>query len=366
MTLVNTWLLLLITMSMTFYCSSSRALGGDPLVPGMFVFGDSLVDNGNNNFLNSIAKSNYIPYGIDFNGVPTGRFCNGKTMVDMLGEMLGLPYIPAYADPTTAGAKILGGVNYASAAAGILEETGQHYGERYSLNQQVLNFEGTLYQLRTQMSARNLTQCLAKSIAVMVFGSNDYINNYLLPSLYPTSHKYNPVEFANLLLNHYTRQILALYNVGLRKFLLAGIGPLGCIPNQLATGEAPPGSCVSYANEILEKFNVGLRSVVNQLNSNHTGAIFVYGNTYGAMVDILNNATAYGFYVIDRGCCGLGRNQAQMTCLPLSIPCPNRNQFIFWDAFHPTQAVNTILSQRAFSGPPSDCYPINIQQMAQI
>ncbi|XP_042494407.1 GDSL esterase/lipase At1g71250-like isoform X2 [Macadamia integrifolia] len=285
MTLVNTWLLLLITMSMTFYCSSSRALGGDPLVPGMFVFGDSLVDNGNNNFLNSIAKSNYIPYGIDFNGVPTGRFCNGKTMVDMLGEMLGLPYIPAYADPTTAGAKILGGVNYASAAAGILEETGQHY---------------------------------------------------------------------------------ALYNVGLRKFLLAGIGPLGCIPNQLATGEAPPGSCVSYANEILEKFNVGLRSVVNQLNSNHTGAIFVYGNTYGAMVDILNNATAYGFYVIDRGCCGLGRNQAQMTCLPLSIPCPNRNQFIFWDAFHPTQAVNTILSQRAFSGPPSDCYPINIQQMAQI
>ena len=55
---------------------------------------------------------------------------------------------------------------------------------------------------------RNLSQYLARSIVVMVFGSNDYINNYLLPPLYPTSYKYTPEEYANLLLNHYTRQIL--------------------------------------------------------------------------------------------------------------------------------------------------------------
>jgi len=38
-----------------------------------------------------------------------------------------VPYPPAFADPNTAGPVILGGVNYASAAAGILDETGQHY-----------------------------------------------------------------------------------------------------------------------------------------------------------------------------------------------------------------------------------------------
>lgn len=56
------------------------------MFPAMFVFGDSLVDNGNNNHLNSLARSNYLPYGIDFDGSrPTGRFSNGRTIVDFIG-----------------------------------------------------------------------------------------------------------------------------------------------------------------------------------------------------------------------------------------------------------------------------------------
>ncbi|MBA0648248.1 hypothetical protein Goklo_016008, partial [Gossypium klotzschianum] len=182
--------------------------GNAERVPALFVFGDSLVDVGNNNFLNSIAKSNYFPYGIDFNMQPTGRFCNGKTFVDIIGEMLGVPYPSPFADPYTAGVKLLGGVNYASAAAGILDESGQHYGERYSLRQQVLNFETTLDQLRTMMGRDNLTSFLAKSIAILVFGSNDYINNYLMPSIYASSFNYNPTQFSNLLLNRYGPQLL--------------------------------------------------------------------------------------------------------------------------------------------------------------
>ena len=58
------------------------------MVPGLFIFGDSLIDNGNNNNLPSFAKANYFPYGIDFNGGPTGRFSNGYTMVDEIGAPL--------------------------------------------------------------------------------------------------------------------------------------------------------------------------------------------------------------------------------------------------------------------------------------
>ncbi|XP_007019704.2 PREDICTED: GDSL esterase/lipase At1g71250 [Theobroma cacao] len=339
----------------------SNGVAGSERAPALFVFGDSLVDVGNNNFLSSIAKSNYFPYGIDFNMQPTGRFSNGKTFVDIIGEMLGVPYPPAFADPNSVGVKILGGMNYASAAAGILDETGQHYGARYSLSRQVVNFESTLDQLRTMMGS-NVTNFLAKSIAIMVFGSNDYINNYLMPSIYSSSYTYNPSEFANLLLNHYGRQLLALYSVGLRKFFIAGVGPLGCIPNQRATGQAAPGRCVDYVNQILGTFNQGIKSLVEQLN-NRPGAIFVYGNTYGAVGDILNDPSTYGFSVVDKGCCGIGRNQGQITCLPFAYPCPDRTQYVFWDAFHPTQAVNSILARRAFYGPPLDSYPINIQQM---
>ena len=87
----------------------------------------------------------------------------------------------------------------------------------------------------------------------------------------------------------------ALYSIGLRKFVLAGVGPLGCIPNQLATGQAPAGRCVDYVNQMLGSFNEGLRSLVNILNNGtHPGAIFVYGNTYAIFGDILNNPAAYG------------------------------------------------------------------------
>ncbi|XP_050378414.1 GDSL esterase/lipase At1g71250-like [Argentina anserina] len=335
-------------------------------VPAMFAFGDSLIDVGNNNFLSSFAKSNYFPYGIDFRGGPSGRFTNGRTSVDMLGNLLDLPYAPAFADPNAKGSNILRGVNYASAAAGILDETGRQYGDRYALSQQVLNFESTLNQLRTMMGGTNLTQYLAKSIAILVFGSNDYLNNYLMPCLYSSSYTYTPPAFANLLLNRYATEILALHSLGLRKFVLVGIGPLGCIPNQRASGKAPPGRCVDNVNQIIGSFNQGLRSLVTQLNSNHPGAIFVYGNAYGAFGDILNNPAPYGLSVIDRACCGIGRNQGQITCLPFAVPCSNRNQYMFWDAFHPTEAANAVLAWRAFNGPTSYSYPINVQQLSLI
>ena len=57
-----------------------------PQAPCYFIFGDSLVDNGNNNMLNSLARANYMPYGIDFPNGPTGRFTNGKTTVDVISE----------------------------------------------------------------------------------------------------------------------------------------------------------------------------------------------------------------------------------------------------------------------------------------
>lgn len=44
------------------------------------------MDSGNNNNLETIAKVNYPPYGIDFPGGPTGRFTNGRTIADIMGS----------------------------------------------------------------------------------------------------------------------------------------------------------------------------------------------------------------------------------------------------------------------------------------
>lgn len=54
--------------------------------PALLIFGDSIVDQGNNNNLQTTIKSNHSPYGKDFlGGTPTGRFTNGKTPVDFVG-----------------------------------------------------------------------------------------------------------------------------------------------------------------------------------------------------------------------------------------------------------------------------------------
>ncbi|XP_028112044.1 GDSL esterase/lipase At2g19010-like [Camellia sinensis] len=84
---------------------------------------DSLADNGNNN-VGSSAKSNYQPYGIDFPEGPTGRFCNDRTISDIIAEHLGFDdFIPSFARALDQ--DILMGVNYASGGAGIHNETGR-------------------------------------------------------------------------------------------------------------------------------------------------------------------------------------------------------------------------------------------------
>ncbi|CAL9025434.1 unnamed protein product [Prunus brigantina] len=126
------------------HCSSvsnKNAEGG--MMKGMFVFGSSLVDNGNNNFLpNSLARADYLPYGIDFPLGPSGRFTNGRNVIDLLVGHLKLPsLIPAFADPKTRGSKIVHGVNFASGASGILDDTGSLAGHVINLKQQIRNFE---------------------------------------------------------------------------------------------------------------------------------------------------------------------------------------------------------------------------------
>jgi hypothetical protein len=52
-----------------------------------FVFGDSLVDNGNNNYLLTTARADAPPYGIDYpSHRATGRFSNGLNIPDIISN----------------------------------------------------------------------------------------------------------------------------------------------------------------------------------------------------------------------------------------------------------------------------------------
>ena len=89
-------------------------------VPAIIVFGDSSVDAGNNNVISTVLKSNFRPYGRDFEGGrPTGRFSNGRIPPDFISEAFGLkPAIPAYLDPMYNISDFATGVCFASAGTG--------------------------------------------------------------------------------------------------------------------------------------------------------------------------------------------------------------------------------------------------------
>lgn len=83
----NVFLCWFLAAKLALYASTTGTLGA-PQIPAMFVFGDSLVDDGNNNIGATVARSNFYPYGIDFFQGPTGRFSNGKTIADVLCKTL--------------------------------------------------------------------------------------------------------------------------------------------------------------------------------------------------------------------------------------------------------------------------------------
>lgn len=114
---MQTTILLLVLAQIIFNLLPSTA-GGK--VPAVIVFGDSSVDSGNNNQISTILKSNFEPYGRDFDGGrPTGRFCNGRIPPDFISEAFGLkPLVPAYLDPMYSISDFVDGVNFASAGTG--------------------------------------------------------------------------------------------------------------------------------------------------------------------------------------------------------------------------------------------------------
>ncbi|KAL1829615.1 hypothetical protein ACET3Z_008027 [Daucus carota] len=337
-----------------------------PQVPCYFIFGDSLVDNGNNNQITSLAKANYRPYGIDYPQGPTGRFSNGLTTVDVIAELLGFSNpIPPYSQAR--GRAILGGVNYASAAAGIRDETGQQLGQRISMSGQVNNYKNTISQVVNILGDENTAaNYLSKCIYSVGLGSNDYLNNYFMPNIYSTSRRYTPDQYADVLIQQYRAQLVDLYNYGARKFVLNGVGQIGCSPNALS--QSPDGrTCVQRINSANQLFNNRLRSLVDDLNRNQRDSKFIYINAYGIFQDLVTRPANFGFRVTTAGCCGVGRNNGQITCLPFQNPCRNRNEYVFWDAFHPTEAANIVLGRRSYAAESgSDAYPFDIRRLAQL
>ncbi|KAL5153187.1 GDSL esterase/lipase 7 [Glycine soja] len=334
-----------------------------PLAPALYVFGDSLMDSGNNNFMPTFAKANYLPYGVDFPKGSTGRFTNGKTVADFIAEYLGLPYSSPYI--SFKGPRSLTGINYASGSCGILPESGFMLGKCLNLRDQINLFQRTIKKdlPRKIKNPIQLSKHLSKSIYVFSIGSNDYINNYLETKYYDTSKRYLPQPFAKLLIERLSEQFEKLYGLGARKLIMFEIGPIGCIPS-VSRKHLHKGDCIEETNQMVTYFNERLPPMLKNLTSSLPGSTFVLGRSNSLGYDAIKNPSKYGLTDASNPCCTTWANGTS-GCIPLSKPCLNPSKHIFWDAFHLTEAVYSVIASGCLNNR-SVCTPVSIQELVKM
>lgn len=81
-------------------------------------------------------------------------------------------------------------------------------GGRISLDMQLHNHCTTVSRIFKLQQNKTFTNgYLHKCIYLVNIGSNDYINNYLQPTYYTTSHIYTTVKYAKVLVRQYSKQL---------------------------------------------------------------------------------------------------------------------------------------------------------------
>lgn len=324
-----------------------------------FVFGDSLVDNGNNNYLMSTARADSPPYGIDYpTHQATGRFSNGLNIPDIISEHLGAEPTLPYLSPELHGEKLVVGANFASAGVGILNDTGIQFMEMVRMSRQLQYFHVYQGKLRAVVGASQATQMVNRALVLITLGGNDFVNNYYLIPFSIRSLQFSLPDYVRYLISEYKKILVRLYDMGARRVLVTGTGPLGCAPAQLARSRG--GECDADLMRAAELFNPQLFKVLEELNARYSGGTFIAANTFRIHFDFINDPAAYGFRTATEACCGQGPHNGIGMCTALSNVCSDRDQYVFWDAYHPTERTNRIIVSQFMAGSLDYVSPLNL------
>ncbi|KAL3684074.1 hypothetical protein R1sor_002096 [Riccia sorocarpa] len=357
------WIGLLLGLLMAaalFPCSVVEAAGKGG-IPALWVFGDSTVDTGNQNYITSLVKSNYPPYGKDFVPPgPTGRFCNGKVANDFLADYLEIPRPVNFLAPEAKGSRILTGVNFASSGSGYLDITGALFGV-LNLTRQLDNFGKIKKDMIDQIGDAATEKILTTSLYLISTGSNDYVNSYNLNPI--LQGRFTQPQYEQLLLSTIETNLKTLHGYGARRVYINSLSPIGCVPEQLNLYNVKDGACIEKVNGPLRSFNNGLQGLLGKLRQELPDYDLNYINVYDTLYGAITTPEKYGFKYGNMACCGEGSYNGQPCISPLSTVCANADEYVFWDLFHPTQKTYGMLTDNIISGTGLAVYPKNVQTL---
>ncbi|KAL8188691.1 hypothetical protein R6Q57_029711 [Mikania cordata] len=329
--------------------------------PAVFVFGDSTADVGTNSFLPTAKIRADFPHnGIDFPySKPTGRFSNGFNSADFLSKLImgskrsPQPYLLFLKSGLNS--KIFRGVNFASGASGLLDVTGKEL-NIISMSEQIRQFE-TVCSLLTYLKGKDVAmKHISKSLIAISVGSNDIFGYF------EKQMTVDPAIYINSLIMAYEGHITALYNLGARKFGIISIPPIGCCPSQRIRNST--GGCLEIENTFARAFHSSLDALLKKLSFKLPDMKYALGNSYEMTINVINHPQLFNFTSIETACCGKGWLNAEKTCTPEANLCSNRDEYLFWDLYHPTQYASKLAATTLYNGGKQFVAPVNFAQLA--
>ncbi|KAK8955964.1 GDSL esterase/lipase [Platanthera guangdongensis] len=173
-------------------------------------------------------------------------------------------------------------------------------------------FQGTQEMIRMNIGQEATNKFFAQSQYIVDLGSNDYINNFLLP-LYADSWTYNGETFTNYVVTSFEGQLR------------------------------------ESTNKLSRMFNKKSLNLNKTFSRTLPNATFKFGDAYDVFQDLIDNQETYGFSNSNDPCCKIAKIRPTLTCTPLSSLCKDRSKYVFWDEYHPTDRANELIANAVLS-----------------
>lgn len=268
-----------------------------PLFSQMFVFGDSLSDDGN---LFAITQGAIPPMPPYFNG----RFSNGPIWVEYLAPTLGLTQ-------NSANNFALGGSTTGTINSGNIPGVPPLPG----LQQQIDGFTAT-----TLTADPN-------ALYIIYAGANDYLGT--------------GTRDVTSVVNNLTRAVTKLAAVGARNFMVPNLPNLGVLPGPASQGQLFQQGLTLISTAHSTNLAASLAALEQNPNINiiPVDVLTLFNNA-------IANPAAFGFTNVTNNIIpGVGVNPSVGGFTP--TPGINQNQYLFWDLIHPTTRAHFFVANTA-------------------
>ncbi|TVU37578.1 hypothetical protein EJB05_10900, partial [Eragrostis curvula] len=329
-----------------------------------FAFGDSLIDTGNFiSYSTAPGPVARLPYGETFFHRPTGRWSDGRLIVDFIVERLGFPYWTPYLAGKTK-EDFQYGANFAVASGTALNQLlfrKKHLNVNgitpYSLGVQIGWLKKVLATVASTDHERK--EIMATSLFLVgEIGANDY-NHPLFQN--------KTLDWVKPLVPRVIRSIglsiETLIQLGAKTLYVPGIFPLGCVPRYLflyrnsAPEDYDAMGCLRPLNGLTVYHNTLLKAKLAELRDAHPGVSITYIDYYNEVIGIIKSPARFRLgagTALDACCAGGGLHNANFTihCTePGAVQCPDPSRYVSWDGLHMTEAVYRIMARGVLDGP---------------